>query len=254
MLNPLIQETYSEKQYNEDVFCLGSDYAMVLDGASGLDKANRMQTGSDARWFVEQMMRAIQKNIHSNQTLKQIVKEAIQSLIPLYPIVEKQYMPSGCLSLIRCKEDTIEYIGFGDCVALFELKNEILCLYDHNIEKLDNLALQSKDPYPILLENRNLRNEPNGYCALDLTFKSLDMCIEQTFKKEDVRSIALMSDGFYQLKQLLQLDSSCFIQTLYEQKEKALPLLYSLQEQDWPCQILPRFKKRDDTTVLFFTL
>lgn len=254
MLNVLIQKTFSEKTYNEDVFCFGDDFAMVFDGASGLDQADRMHTGSDARWFVENLKNEIEKNIHSHISLKQIVKNAIQTLIPLYPIVEKQYMPSGCLSLVRIKNDTVEYIGFGDCVGLFELQNQTLCLYDHNIEKLDNLALQSKDPYPILLNNRNLRNEINGYCALDLTLKSLDFCIEKTFKKDDVISISLMSDGFYQLKSFLKQNDEQFIATLYEQKEKALPILYSLQEQDWPCQKLPRFKKRDDTTILFFTL
>ena len=254
MINLLIQKTFSEKEYNEDIYCFGKDYAMVLDGASGLDHANRMHTGSDARWFVEQMMLEIEKRIHNHTSLKQIVKDAIQTLIPLYPEVEKQYMPSGCLSLVRLRDGKIEYIGFGDCVALFQLKEKTLCFYDHRIEELDNQAMLSDNPKSVLLFNRTLRNEPNGYCALDLTLKSLDMCIEQTFKQEDILSIALMSDGFYQFKGLKQVDDEQFIQLLYEQKEKALPLLYSLQEQDWPCHILPRFKKRDDTTVLFFTL
>ena len=254
MLNIHIAQTVSEKEYNEDVFTYGDDYAMVLDGASGLDHANRMQTGSDARWFVLEMMKEIEKNIHKDLPLKSIVKDAIETLMPLYPVVEKNCMPSGCLSLIRLRNHTVEYMGFGDSVLMIQTKDGCECIYDHKIEELDHMALHAENRLSILLNNRNLRNVQGGYCALDLTLSSLDYCIEKSWPVSKVQSVALMSDGFYQLKEFLKQDTAAFLQTLLEQKEKALPLLHSLQEQDWPCLQLPRLKKRDDTTVLFFTL
>lgn len=254
MLNIHIAKTTSEKEYNEDVFTYGKDYAMVLDGASGLDKANRMHTGSDARWFVVEVMKEIEKHIHDSLPLKSIVKHAIEALIPLYPVVAKNCMPSGCLSLVRVLDDIVEYVGFGDSVLMIETDTGCECLYDHKIEQLDAMALQALDRLPILLNNRNLRNVEGGYCALDLTMDSFSCCIERTWPKSQVHSIALMSDGFYQLKEFLKQDTLAFLHTLSEQKEKTLPMLYSLQEQDWPCLLLPRLKKRDDTTILFFTL
>ena len=256
----------SEKTYNEDTFCYGESYAMVLDGASGLDKADRMHTGSDARWFVVKMQEEIQKHIQDDVSLSTIVANAIQSLLPFYPLVEKSFMPSGCLSLVRIRNQKVEYIGFGDTVAIIQTKQKTECLYDHAIERLDHMAIDTmqkshlpflearKTVTPILVENRKMRNVPGGYCALDLSLDSLAFCIEKSWDLEDVQSIALMSDGFYQLKEFLHQNDDDFLQTLLTQKEKTLPLLYSLQEKDWPCLELPRLKKRDDTTILFFSL
>ena len=266
MLKVHIAQTTSEKKYNEDTFCYGNNYAMVLDGASGLDQADRMHTGSDARWFVVELQKEIQKHINDDKQLSFIVSDAIQTLIPLYPSVEKSFMPSGCLSLFRIHDGKAEYIGFGDTVAIIETKEKTYCLYDHAIERLDHIAIEAmqKSQLPfaearesvkdILIKNRTFRNIPNGYCALDLSMDSFAFCIKKSWNIEDVKSVALMSDGFYQLKEFLHQKDDEFLQTLGKQKEKTLPLLYSLQEQDWPCLQLPRLKKRDDTTILFFSL
>ena len=200
----------------------------------------------------------IEKQIDSNLSLKEIVSQSLSKIIPQYPNVDPGFMPSGCLSLIRENKNQIEYIGFGDTVALIQTKNGIECLYDHTIEKLDHNAIQAKinnqDYLAILIQNRYLRNRPDGYCALDLTQKSLNYCIYKTWKKDDVRSFILMSDGMYQLKEFLQITHQKLFQIISTKKEESFSMLYDFQEKDWPNPKTLRLKKRDDTTCLYMKI
>ena len=52
MFHIIFSNSFSDKKINEDVYSFGKNFAMVLDGASGLNHANKKQTGSDAYWFV----------------------------------------------------------------------------------------------------------------------------------------------------------------------------------------------------------
>ena len=250
-------KTVSEKKYNEDCLYCGQNFVMVFDGASGLDHANRMDCGSDAKWFVEKMKDEIIKHMDQTKNLKNIVKESLEQIIPLYPSVDMASMPSGCLSLMRWNEKQIEYIGFGDSVCLIQTKDQVECLYDHAIEKLDHKAMVAKnkgeDYLSILIKNRFLRNQKKGYCALDLTLNSLDYCIEKQWKIEDVSSFVLMSDGMYQLKEFLKTDDAGLLKYILLHKEKALHNLFLFQEQDAQCISVDRLKKRDDTTCLLVT-
>lgn len=255
MFQIIFAKSCSDKKTNEDIYSYSKKFAMVLDGASGLNHANIKQTGSDAYWFVSSLKKEIEKRINSNLPLKEIVRESLNQIIPQYPKVDAGFMPSGCLSLIRENKDRIEYIGFGDTVALIKTKNKLECLYDHKIQTLDQKAIQAKmkkqEYLPILIQNRNFRNQPNGYCALDLTQESLNYCIYKTWKKEDVQSFILMSDGMYQLKEFLHINNQDLFQFISSQKEESLRILYDLQEKDWPNPKILRLKKRDDTTCLY---
>ena len=78
MLEHLIQYTHSDKRYNEDVSAVGNDYMFVIDGATGLGANDVMGCGDDARWFAQTMKEHIQKHIHDELPLTEIVCQAIR--------------------------------------------------------------------------------------------------------------------------------------------------------------------------------
>lgn len=62
-----------------------------------------------------------------------------------------------------------------------------------------------------------------------------------------------MSDGMMQLREFRRLDNTDFLDLLYRRQSRCFPLLMELQEEDVRCRVLPRLKKRDDTTLVLWT-
>ena len=149
MLEHLIQYTHSDKRYNEDVSAVGNDYMFVIDGATGLGANDVMGCGDDARWFAQTMKEHIQKHIHDELPLTEIVCQAIRDTRSRYrQDVEKMKkidMPSGCIALFRLKDKKLEFFGLGDTCGVIELRDgQILMIADNSLRPSRiNLLLKS---------------------------------------------------------------------------------------------------------------
>lgn len=260
-------KTVSEKKWNEDVYHASNTCIFVIDAATGLSN-NQVMSQDDAWWFSSRLKEEIKKRLDLD--LLEALKFSILQLQKEYKIdidqMLKQDMPSGCLSLFRENEDIIEYIGIGDCVGMIELKDGTTeWMIDDRIEKMDGAVIEkmkelsnemdipflSTRPYvnPILLKNRNLRNQE--YYALDLTLDWVDGVVYKSWKKEDVKRMACMSDGLFQIFSFTDLLIKEGLDRMEKDLDGLFDQLYSYQEQDAACQLVPRLKKRDDTTGVF---
>lgn len=171
------------------------------------------------------------------------------------------------ISLFREYEESIEYLGVGDCVGVIEFENgDAMTLFDNRIEEMDNQVIQKmislskelKIPYlqtrpyvnPVLLENRNLRNKQ--FYALDLTLDCIDGVIYRKWNKNKVKRMACLTDGLYQLMEFNPTWKEVDLLNHMEMNiEEAFQSLYLAQEADSNCLQHPRLKKRDDTTGVF---
>lgn len=271
MFSHILEKTYSDKKYNEDVYASSNHFLLVLDGATGLGKKNFMSE-DDALWFVQRVKEEVIKRIELNISLEEIVSDSIQ-------VIQKEHvldvetmdpidMPSGCISLLRIKDNTLEYFGLGDALTIVELKDgTIESFYDDKIEYLDGLVVEQMEIFSkkynipfvqgrkytqdLVIENRKKRNTENGYYSLDLSLKWKHHGMSKQWNIKDIDRVACMSDGFWQIIDHLNLSYFDVLNRVEENLDLTFKDLYMAQESDPDCEKVHRLKKRDDTTIVF---
>lgn len=273
MFNNIKAHTYSDKKWNEDVFAVGNSYLLVIDGATGLGKNNVMGVGDDAMWFAHLMKEEISNRINENISLSDIVTKAIEKVQSAYAMdideVEKIDMPSGCIALFRERDDNIEFFGLGDTCGVIEFNDgSIEVISDKNLEQLDQTVIEKmqllskEQAIPFLdtrklvnddlIQNRKKRNTKDGYYALDLTLDSIPHAINRIWKKSEIKRIACMSDGFYQIMGYSIYSSLAdLLDSIQKEEINVFDRLKEEQENDRDCIIVPRFKLRDDMTMAY---
>lgn len=273
MFNNIKAHTYSDKKWNEDVFAVGNSYLLVIDGATGLGKNNVMGVGDDAMWFAHLMKEEISNRINENISLSDIVTKAIEKVQSAYAMdideVEKIDMPSGCIALFRERDDNIEFFGLGDTCGVIEFNDgSIEVISDKNLEQLDQTVIEKmqllskEQAIPFLdtrklvnddlIKNRKKRNTEDGYYALDLTLDSIPHAINRIWKKSEIKRIACMSDGFYQIMGYSIYSSLAdLLDSIQKEEINVFDRLKEEQENDRDCIIVPRFKLRDDMTMAY---
>ena len=261
-------KTYSDKNINEDVYYISDSCVFVMDGATGLSN-NTVMSEDDAYWFVNRMKEEIVKRL--NIPFVDMIKESIEVIQKEYKLdvntLNKKDMPSACLSLFRERNGYIEYLGLGDSVGIVELNNaKTEVYYDKGVEILDHKAIEKMNALSKkydkafletrkyvnedLLNNRNLRNTKEGFYALDLTLDCLNGMIIKRWKIKEVKMIACMSDGFYQLLSFKNMDLWELLNSMENNLDELFLKLYEYQKLDADCIKVPRLKIRDDTTAV----
>ena len=273
MLFPIVAKTYSDREYNEDVFGYGDSFWFVIDGATGLGENNYMQTGDDARWFVQNVCAYLQEHLHSEKSVVSCLEEITSRLLKEYEVKtgEKNaaFMPCACISLFRIIDDEIEYYGLGDSVGVIEfVDGSTEVLFDQNLVDVDAIAItemmkisQAKGISPIaarkeiqdvLIANRGLLNQKNGYYSLELTGMGIHHAICKKWKVANVKRLACMSDGFYEIMEFgLYSNIKDLLDAVDKNVDFVFQQLYEAQEKDAQGYQVPRFKVRDDTTVVY---
>lgn len=270
MFRIINHKTYSDREYNEDTYGFSSSFMFVIDGASGLKDNDIMDCGDDAAWFVENVKKYLMQHLHEDKDVASILKESVDILYAQYKERVKEVdmvsMPSACISLFRIKDDFVEFYGLGDCVGVIEMKDgSVECLIDQNIEDLDQIAIDKMveiakkknispikaRPYiqDILMKHRTLRNTEAGYYGLDLSGDGLFYAMRKKYPLDKIKRIACLSDGLYEVVLFKQYENyPALLDAMEKDLDKVFTLLFDAQEEDKDACIVPRFKKRDDTT------
>ena len=265
----IFQAGYSEKVWNEDVCAAAEDYAFVLDGASGLNETNRMGPMSDACWLVSSLKNWLILHIHEDRSLEEILRDGLRHLADQYGEYSGLESPSCTITIIRIRNDELEYYVLGDSLLLIETEDRLYSFCDEAVEQVEGLmiarmqelSIEKMKPFlemrpyvsDLLQKHRLMKNTPEGYWICDLSGVGLSHAMTGSLPLEEVRRCALMSDGMMQLKEFRNLDNEGFLDLLYRRKSRCFPLLMEFQEQDIRCRVLPRLKKRDDTTLVLWT-
>jgi len=265
---------------NEDAVGYGPDYLFVIDGASCLSGLNLMAE-SDAAWMVEHVTRGLHTYLAMYPEMD--TADMLRSiLVPL----QQQYLqalrdagvqkpkdsPSAGMAMFRKRGDRLEFFGLGDCVGLAVLPDgSFFYSLDTNLVNLDNQVLEEMVRLHLatgksmsecrqfdvikemLLINRDKKNTPGGYWALDLLNDAgLENAVRHSWEVKGSVTVGAVSDGFAQLAELFGVYGGyggLFEAMRHTDLSEMFDLLCKLQDEDHDCNDYPRFKLRDDTTA-----
>ncbi len=272
MFSNIIVRSTSDKEYNEDGYGFRKDLVFVIDGATGLGENNYMGYGDDAKWFVDGVCEYLQKYL-SSQPLETCLSKVCSLLYSEYSKIVKDVnsssMPSSCISLFREIDDEIEFFGLGDTVGVCEFVDGTYeVLFDQRLVDLDSVAIdemvtisKERGISPIearkyiqstLIKHRSLVNTEEGYYSLDVTGKGLSKAIKRRWKKDVIKRICCMSDGFYEVMEFgLYQDIPSLLDAIEANVDEVLANLCKAQDDDSLGYKVPRFKLRDDITVVY---
>jgi len=269
--------SYSYKKGNEDCYYIDETMGFVIDGASGLDGVKITSSYSDAYWYSHRLKDNLIK-YKNKETLRAMVQCALHDTNQefdgyLGDQVLRDY-PSAVIAMVRVKDDyELEYFILGDCECIIEKKDShIIQLADHRIEYFDQKAIDygkriqkekninfidTKKYFQFLLQkHRTYKNIENGYFCLSNNENILDEAVIGTIDCDDVKSVALMSDGFSQLIHLFKLYS---LETFMSQlqvctAQDLLNELHYAQSNDADMNNFPRMSFSDDATLVYFEM
>lgn len=264
-------------EINEDIVYANSKYGWIMDGATGLRKANYTSDKTDARWFVTAWSEYLKGALeHSHDSLKHIVTNGIDSVKEMYlnevksDEIGKLDLPSASAGIYRIRESIFEYLLIGDiCMAIEDIEGNIEVIKDTRLEALDNIAVDElsrlmtseglnfnearEGIQNLLLKNRLLKNTDNGYWTLEFEKNAVDYCIYDKLPLQTISRVLFMTDGFFAIHSsynyLSIKDLISFIDK--EGLEEAYRILRDIEDEDKECYKYPRFKKSDDASAIY---
>ena len=103
------------------------------------------------------------------------------------------------------------------------------------------------------MKNRNKKNTEHGYWIFDPTGIAIKYATTVKFSCNEIKSIALMSDGFYYISMFEKFcDSYKIIEALKNHPaERLIDDVFEKLEKDEKLDKYPRFKIYDDASVVF---
>lgn len=268
-----------EETLNEDCVYVENDFGFVMDGATGLTKDNITPCKTDARWYVQTFKQLlIQKLKDKNVPLKDILTECVITVSEKYKEFkgsnDVKSKPSSAIAVFRVFDDYIEFFVLGDCSFVIKNTNdEIQILTRTDITMLDaknaEIIIQRAKEHKVdivnareliadeLLKTRLSQNTENGYWILADNPTAIKYGEYKQIKKDTIKQILAMSDGYSQICDLFKLHTQKELADLIaggKTPQELYQELYNAQEKDYTCNNYPRFKLRDDATILDYEL
>ncbi len=263
---------------NEDEFYMTKSYAFVIDGATGLTKANVTNEKDDVAWYAKTLKKHLITSLKQDKSLCEIVKDALSKtnadFKKFLTSVKLDIYPSACLTAIKIKNDMLEYYTIGDSQLLIKFKDgSIKLILDKSVEKLDEFAIDrmveiAKEKNinvvearqainDILIGNRSLMNTDEGYYILSSDENAVKHGLFGQFPLKEIDCVLGCSDGFAEIYYLFKKYSFEKMFKLLKSDKTLLDFnneLKALQENDKGCNKFPRTKKRDDCSAFYVEL
>lgn len=267
-----MQVDFFSKKYrifNEDLCIVKNDMFCVMDGATDLNYLNKEQTSSPASKLVSEINDFFNEKKISINNFESLLKEV------LINNVNNEKATIGC-SLVFIDNNYIYYWTIGDCSILVEYKNKKnKIIIKKKLPKLDSkviklarkiqqqynidfkTALKNNDVVNLLKKNRSKANKFNGYKIIsndEKFIKSLKIKFKK-IKTSKVNRLILMSDGFYQCFELLNIFKST--QELLNSDLKIrniIEKIFEVQNNDKQLDKYNRFKIHDDASAISIKL
>lgn len=266
-------------QVNEDYVAVGSTYAVLLDGASGITGTRVLphHSGSDAQWFSHFVGGRICEYLNMSRGIVDSIRLAVEDsrdFIVEYGVTDNEDLfPSSTLVVVSVAGDLVDIVSLGDSPVFIGLKDgSLVTMSDSRIAELDQAAVDAMVDRSrglamtgarkraavndILLANRQLKNKPDGYWILDPTGVALDHFNVMQFSVEDVDYVCAMSDGLERAFDLFGLaDPAAFLaKATRESFDELLVRLRAEERQDPDFDRYPRLKMHDDATCFMLRL
>lgn len=273
----LFELTKGGREWNEDRCFVCEDFAFVLDGATSLIGNKYSNFDSDAEWFSQTWKNYLQDQLsNKSRSLSEIVKQGIEIIADQYRNLAKgekiEDFPSSAVTMFRINNDEIEYFALGDC-SMLVLTHYNKCIHivpegngriddinknliHYQAKKLNIGFLEARKQFnDYIVKGRLLKNKKGGYYTLSDNVVCVDHAVCGSFPKHIVKKILLMSDGFSQVFDTFEIVSKenlCKKINTYNDAKKYFNKLEKQQNKDSLCNKHLRFKKQDDTTLVYY--
>lgn len=266
-------------QVNEDYVAVGSTYAVLLDGASGITGTRVLphHSGSDAQWFSHFVGGRICEYLDASRGIVDSIRLAVDDsriFIDEHGVTDNEdFLPSSTLVVVSVAGDLVDIVSLGDSPVFIGLKDgSLITMSDARIAELDQAAVDAMvdrsrgramtgvqkraAANDILLANRQLKNKPEGYWILDPTGVALEHLNVMQFSVEDVDCVCAMSDGLERAFDLFGLaDPAAFLATATRESfDELIVRLRAEERQDPDFDRYPRLKMHDDATCFMLWL
>ena len=266
-------------QVNEDYVAVGSTYAVLLDGASGITGTRVLphRSGSDAQWFSHFVGSRICEHLDAARGVIDSIRLAVDDsrvFIGEYGVTDNEdFLPSSTLVVVSVAGDLVDIVSLGDSPVFIGLKDgSLITMSDARIAELDQAAVDAMVDRSrgramtgvqkraaindILLANRQLKNKPDGYWILDSSGVALDHFNVMQFSVEDVDYVCAMSDGLERAFDLFGLaDPAAFLaKATRESFDELLVRLRAEENLDPDFDRYPRLKLHDDASYFLLRL
>jgi hypothetical protein len=270
-------------KWNEDfVVYHDYNYALILDGATGLEKdiLNKDELSqTDAIWFVRRFAYYVEQYIDSSIEVKELVKKCINKVKKDYEELVKEdrfkdplYEPSASMALVKRTKEHMELLMMGDISLL--LRNpmgEVSHIHDEAVSRLDDYVISElvklsqnlnkniidvikEDKIQALLKaNRLKKNQKDGYCILGMDENAVVSGMYYNFEEAEFAEMLFCSDGFmaYYDKYHLCPEAEEMLKLVENHKmEWMMDKIRSVETKDKDCNEYPRFKQSDDATAI----
>lgn len=266
-------------QVNEDYVAVGRTYSVLLDGASGINGARVLpgHSGSDAQWFSHFVGGRVCEYLDASHGIVESIRLAVEDsrdFIGEYGVTDNEVLfPSSTLVAVALAGDAINIVSLGDSPVFIGLKDgSLVTMSDERIAELDQAAVDAMVDRSlgsamtgvqkraavndILLENRQLKNKPDGYWILDPTGVALEHLNVMQLPVGDVDYVCAMSDGYERAFDLFGLaDPASFLATATRESfDELIVRLRTEENMDPDFDRYPRLKLYDDASYFMLRL
>ena len=266
-------------QVNEDYVAVGSTYAVLLDGASGITGTRVLphHSGSDAQWFSHFVGGRICEYLDASRGIVDSIRLAVEDsrdFIVEYGVTDNEDLfPSSTLVVVSVAGDLVDIVSLGDSPVFIGFKDgSLVTMSDSRIAELDQAAVDAMVDHSrgnamtgvqkraavndILLANRQLKNKPDGYWILDPSGVALEHLNVRRFCIEDINYVCAMSDGLERAFDLFGLaDPARFFATATREPfDELIARLRFEENQDPDFDHYPRLKLHDDASCFMLRL
>lgn len=266
-------------QVNEDYVAVGSTYAVLLDGSSGITGTRVLphHSGSDAQWFSHFAGDRICDYLDVSCGIVDSIRLAVDDsrvYIGEHGVTDNEELfPSSTLVVVSVSGELIDIVSLGDSPVFIGLKDgSLVTMSDARIAELDQAAVDAMVDCSrgramtgvqkraavndILLANRQLKNRPEGYWILDPTGVALEHLNVRRFSVKDIDYVCAMSDGLERAFDLFGLaDPAAFLATATRESfGKLIVRLRAEENLDPDFDHYPRLKLHDDASYFMLRL
>jgi len=282
-MTKIVISTISEAggKVNEDLINFTKNAFWVMDGATGL--WDRSITGNnDAVWFVSEFNKYLERNIHNDASLQDIVRAGISEIKEKWEDILRSKNiadlptyaePSSSLILVRFDDEfkKMEYFLLGDSVLVFSIDGNYKIVQEDKLRMLDNIAKKEMSKYlnqgyslaesreriiPTLKKHRNMKNTEEGYWVLSFQEEAVKHAFTGTVDIEKEAYILAMTDGLEAIIAEYKVFPSYISMLehlkLYKSFGEVYNTLRNIENMDSEGKLFPRFKKSDDASAIYF--
>lgn len=268
----------SYKTYNEDMIGYNENAVWIIDGASALNSQNIIsKKENDVVWYINAWNQYLYNNLTTKKSILEILKEGIEYVKNKANIsnilnIDKFNLPSASIAIIRKIDNFLEYYVLGDCSIIIKDNEKIESFKDDKVSKFDNLAIEciknektfncdffkgySKNVLDVLIKNRGMKNNINGYWILEFDVEAIENGIYGKYEIYNEAQILMTTDGFSIYRELYKKETEHkFIQEVNRYGLKEIyKRLRNIEKKDSNGTKYPRLRKHDDSSAIFMKI